>query len=257
MPRSSPNGDLQTRNETLPRGEEDHNWNDVDVSKFMLRSETYLQDRKKAISGECMLEITDFDMFLVPESGPVLRSTQHPDMNYANRRKTGDDRFLVIMNFMFPPYQSCIIGALNPDAAWLQDPESPQARVWRKFVEGTEEERKDVIKILCSLDKGPWLVRRAVPQKPILIGRKVKTFSYHEPGEYLEIVFDTLSTKTEEMIVGMVCGAMRSIKFDVCVVIEAREQEEMPETALMSFAGNCLNPSAFFFPAQQEESSQG
>merc|ERR1719362_277077 len=111
-----------------------------------------LTDRKKTPSGSAMLEVVHVDFFKVGASGPVWRATQHSDMYPALHRRKGDKRFLFVHNWVFPPLQAVIIGAVNPDAEWYQDPFSPQARVWRKLMEGDETVQKDLLKVIMSLE---------------------------------------------------------------------------------------------------------
>jgi len=238
--RSAPHS---TRAEGLPRGDGTHSWNVLDASKFDVRGVSYSQDRQKVASGPAMLELLDVDFINVGSNGPICRVTEHMDFFAARHLKSGDGRFLFVQNWVFPPFQAIVTAAVNPAAAWSRDPFSAQARVWRKFLEADNEGRRDLIKIIMTIDNGPWLVRRAVPRKPVLIGKKLKTSTHHEPGKYLEIVFDVASSRAEQFATATVIGALRKIQVAMAVTIEAREEEELPENLLFAVRAINWDPS--------------
>jgi len=187
------------------------------------------------------------DFQLVGSCGPAWRATEHHDFFPAQNWSQGDDRFLLVMNWVFPPFQAVLTGALNPDAAWLAEGTS-QKQLWDKFLAMDETERKDVFKLICWVEDGPWLAKRALPKRPVLIGRKLPMRSFHEPGRYLEIVFDVASGRTEQVAVGIVCGALRRLQLAFSCLIEAREDAELPENIMLSASMMNMDPANLFSP---------
>jgi hypothetical protein len=241
---------FRARNEAFPRGKVDHTWTDFDASNFEVRSGAYLSNRAKGTSSPAMLELLNVDFMLVGEDGPVWRVADHPDFFPHHQRQTGDKRFFFVQNWIFPPFQTIITGCVNPDAAWLaggQD-STPQARLWRKFLDADEEGRSDRFKVIVSVEQGPWLARRACPKKPVLLGKKVKTNSYHQPGDYLEIVLDVGSGRALQSGVGIICGALKRLELGLAVLVEGREEEELPENVLLSASMLHLDPSRLSCP---------
>lgn len=195
-----------------------------------------------------MTELVNVDFMLVGEDGPVWRACAHPDLFPAQHRVSDDKRFLVVLNWVFPPYQCVITGALDPAAPWMMDGDSPQARVWQKFLQADELGRRDIFKMIGSVEEGPWLVKRALPKKPVLIGKKVRMETFHEPGQHLEIVFDVSSGKAEQYATGIVCGSLKRLQLAFSALIEAREEAELPESLLISATCLNLDPSRLLSP---------
>lgn len=230
------------RHAAFPLGTGPHSWQASDPSSFDVRSPSYFADRRKEPSARCMLDLVSCDVSLVGEDGPVMRAATHPKFCVQHLRRQGDRRFFFVQNWMLPPLQAVIVGALDPDASWYKDQDSPQARVWRRFLESTPEERHVLLKIIPSIEQGPWIVKRAAVKKPVLIGRKVKMQSYHEEGDHLEVVMDIASSKVEQRAVGLVYGAARAVQITIACLIEAREENELPETLLICPSFKSVNP---------------
>eukprot|EP00971_Amphidinium_carterae_P330385 6463379-Amphidinium_carterae.1 len=51
-------------------------------------------------------------------------------------------RFFFVVNFVVRPYQAVMTAALDPDATWLKA-DTPQRRVWTRFLEMSPKERQD------------------------------------------------------------------------------------------------------------------
>jgi len=179
-----------------------------------------------------MLDLLSVDFFLIGKEGPIFEAASHPDLCPASVRRQGDNRFLFILNWVFPPHQCVMVGALDPQAPWLTA-DTPQARAWKHFLEMSPEQQRDAFKIIFSVDEGPWLVRRSVPKKPAIIGRQVKMECRHDPGRHLEVMVDVSSGSTEQVLTGMVMRAMKSLQPVLAVLIEARQEDELPEGVLL------------------------
>jgi hypothetical protein len=241
---------FRARAEAFPRGNADHTWTDFDASNFDVRSSSYLANRAKGPSSAAMLELLNCDFMLVGEDGPIWRVADHPAFYPQQQRQTGDKRFFFVQNWIFPPFQTIITGCVDPKAAWLASGQdgTPQSRLWRRFLEADEAERSDRFKVIVSVEEGPWLARRACPKKPVLLGKKVKTNSYHQPDSHLEIVLDVGSGKALQSGVGIVCGALKRIRLGLAVLVEGREEEELPEQVLISASMLHLDPSRLSCP---------
>jgi hypothetical protein len=240
-------GTFGERLAVFPQGCSDHQWNCGDASKFSVRAESYLHNRLKLPSGPPLFELVHVDFFKIPTSGPISHPATHKDFYPAHHRSSGDDRFLFIQNWILPPYQAVITSALDPQAPWrLAD--TPQSRCWERFLTASPEEQKNRFKVIPCVEKGPWLVRRAVPKKPVLVGRQLKFDVQHEQGDYLEISIDVSSGKAEQMATAMVMKALSHLQMDVAVVIEGKEEAELPETVLVCASMSNLDTSRLLCP---------
>lgn len=237
---------IKSRIEAFPRGEVDHSWRPFDASTYDLRSETYLKDRKKAPSAPPLLELLHCDFLLTPPSGAVMQVGDHKDFFAEHNRQSGDNRFLFILNFLFPPYQCVITSAVDPNAEWYKE-DSPQGRLWRKFVNSDEDAQRDILKMIASVEEGPWMVKRAAPRKPCLIGRKVKT-KIITTSQYVEVVFDLLTGRAEQLATKAVCGALTRVEISLGILLEGRDESELPETLLVCPACKHVDPRMFLMP---------
>ncbi|CAL1137940.1 unnamed protein product [Cladocopium goreaui] len=172
-----------------------------------------------------MLELIDVDVSRIGALGPIFESAKHSDFSYQALRRQGDARFLWIWNLVLPPYQAVLTAALDPAAAWLQNDMCPQ-------------ERKAKLKVIFSVEVGPWVLKKVAIKKPTLIGKKLSMASYYVPEDYIEITMDVTNGGKgggyEEMVTGMVLRHVKSLECSVCCLLEATEQDELPECALFA-----------------------
>jgi len=223
---------FERRLEYFPRGTGDHAWKSHNEAAFEVRAAKYFKDRKKQPAGPSLLELINIDFFAVGADGPITNAVAHPDLCPAALRRKGDNRFLFVLNWIFPPHQCVIVGALDPDAEWLVD-DTPHARVWRRFLDMSDDERKDVLKILFNVVEGSWIVRSAAPKKPLIVGKSLTTSSHFEPGRHLEIIIDISTSKQVQVATNMMMRNMKGFQLAMAVVIEARGEDELPEAPLL------------------------
>eukprot|EP00927_Polykrikos_kofoidii_P006597 TRINITY_DN12670_c0_g1_i1.p1 TRINITY_DN12670_c0_g1~~TRINITY_DN12670_c0_g1_i1.p1 ORF type:complete len:330 (-),score=60.20 TRINITY_DN12670_c0_g1_i1:268-1257(-) len=225
---------FEQRSQAFPRGTGAHTWMPFDESFFDLRSASYLQDRKKEAAGRPLFELVHIDFFRIGADGVIPQATAHGDLGPAGLRLRGDNRFLFVQNWIFPPFQCVIIGAVDRSVLNSSgDDETPQIRAWKRFLELPTEEMKYAFKVIMSVEEGPWIVRRAVPKKPVLVGKQIKMESFHSPGDYLELSFDVASGQAEQMAVSVVVRGMSSIQLVMLVLVEGRREDELPEAPLL------------------------
>lgn len=237
VPGDGESGYEQRRND-FRQGTGEHSWSLHDPFNYKLRSASYFTDGSKMPSGAAMLELLDIDIVRIGGLGPVFESAKHPDFSFQGLRRAGERRFLWIWNFVMPPYQTILTAALDPAAPWLEDENSPQALVWRRFLEADAEERKAKLKAIFSVEVGPWVLKKIAIKKPTLIGKKMSMASHHVPNDYIEITLDVTNGGQgggyEEMVTGMVLRHVKSLECGLCCLLEATEQDELPECALFA-----------------------
>lgn len=230
-------GYVQRRAE-FHKGTGEHSWGLTDPWNYKLRSLSYFEDGSKIPSGPAMLELIDVDVSRISALGPIFESAKHSDFSYQALRRQGDARFLWIWNLVLPPYQAVLTAALDPAAAWLQNDMCPQGLVWRRFLAADSEERKAKLKVIFSVEVGPWVLKKVAIKKPTLIGKKLSMASYYVPEDYIEITMDVTNGGKgggyEEMVTGMVLRHVKSLECSVCCLLEATEQDELPECALFA-----------------------
>ena len=118
-----------------------------------------------------------------------------------------------------------------------EDDEAFARTLRRFFIDGDDEHRSARIKVCAKFLKAPMLLRKIIPSRPVLVGKRARTLFYHGAGtpfegkyfecdlvcasnasaKYLYASFSSLSSKSEE---------------DVAIWIESRERDELPERLL-------------------------
>lgn len=231
-----------------PMSKGPHTWRPWPEDTFRLRSQSYFQNRVKGPSPPAMFESVQLEIVHVGPDGPAWRVAKHKDFFVQHRRRLGDKRFFVVCNWVYPPYQSIQISALNPDAPWQRDPSSPQAVLWKRFIELPPEEQADRFKVVMSVEDGPFLVKHLCPLKPVLMGRKVNITPHHEPGDHFEFVMDIATSKTDQTIVSVVMSQMKRLRISLALMIESREYDELPESLIHCCHGEYMDPSLMGYP---------
>jgi len=196
-----------------------------------------------------MLELLSVDFMLLGEHGPVGNAAEHSSCYPAHAREKGDKRFFFVQNWVFPPYQCIMVAALDPDAEWYRNADSPQARVWRRFLDEDNEVRRRLFKVSMQVEQGPWLVKRAVASTPVVVGTKVKMDTFYKPDDYIELVFDTSTGGSVQRVgVELACKAFKQLQLVFNCIIEGQTPEQLPENVLFTAAMLNLHPERLFAP---------
>ncbi|MFS7935240.1 putative protein ENHANCED DISEASE RESISTANCE 2 [Helianthus anomalus] len=75
------------------------------------------------------------------------------------------------------------------------------------------------------------MVKRAVGSKACLLGKAVSC-NYLRQDNFLEIDVDIGSSSVAKSIIGLVLGYVTSLVVDLAILIEGREEKELPEYIL-------------------------
>lgn len=198
------------------------------------------------------MEIVHLDRFRIPDSGPIYNTAATKDFYVHHARQNGDKRFFFVMNWIAPPLQAIVVAAVDPDADWIKDDKSPESVLWKRFLEMSNEERKQRIKITPILEEGPWLVKKALPRIPVILGTKVKMETFHEPGDHLEVAIDYSYSKADKITISLIMKAAKSVRASINTIIEATDQDELPERTLTCVRLGNLDLSRSPFPTLED-----
>ncbi|URE31223.1 hypothetical protein MUK42_32683 [Musa troglodytarum] len=100
-----------------------------------------------------------------------------------------------------------------------------------RFLDGTNMFQDSRFKLIPRIVEGYWMVKRAVGSKACLLGKAV-TCKYLRQDNFLEIDVDIGSSSVARSIISLVLGYITSIVVDLAILIEAKEEEELPEYIL-------------------------
>ncbi|CAL9087316.1 protein ENHANCED DISEASE RESISTANCE 2-like isoform X1 [Musa acuminata AAA Group] len=206
------------------KGETDTNcWSSPSGQGFMIRGKNYLKDYSKIVGGDPLLKLIGVDWFRADNS--IDKVALHPKsfiQSEAGKRLP----FILIINLEIPskPNYSMVLYYA------AEKPINKESLLGR-FLDGTNMFRDSRFKLIPRIVEGYWMVKRAVGSKACLLGKAV-TCKYLRQDNFLEIDVDIGSSSVARSIISLVLGYITSIVVDLAILIEAKEEEELPEYIL-------------------------
>ncbi|KAI3496047.1 hypothetical protein L1887_38397 [Cichorium endivia] len=198
-------------------------WTSPSGTGFMIRGKTYLKDNAKVSGGNPLLRLIAVDWFKV--GNPIGKVALHPKclVQSDSGKKLP---FVLVMNLQVPakPNYSLVL-------YFAADKPVAKDSLLERFINGTDTFRDSRFKLIPSIVDGYWMVKRAVGTKACLLGKAV-TCKYLRQDNFLEIDVDVGSSSVARSVVGIVLGYVTSIVVDLAILIEGKEQQELPEYIL-------------------------
>ncbi|KAE8891138.1 hypothetical protein PF005_g9192 [Phytophthora fragariae] len=216
-------------------------WSEPTWSGFQLRSKTYLQSKVKETSAPPLFELLWFEIFSgTPEE---LHHVCKSKKSFASRAfaKFGSDvPPLFVVTLIVPG--TPVVAGVQYFARTGDVPQSEANTLWQKFLESDDDFRKERLKLVPTVHDGPWLVRKSVGAKPLIIARALETTFYQTPA-YLEVVVDICSDTIAKHVTALCRSHSTRLTVDVGYVIEGRDEAELPEALLGCVQYNHLDLS--------------
>ena len=226
--------DSGTLSSPLPKYPDNHGktcWSQPVHNIFHVRSVTYLKDKVKEPSGPAPLKCRGVDVWMT--DNPERYIARHPSV--LGGKLGEEDTFLV--NFLLPFGNFIAYFSIPP---LNQFPPKLQT-VWTKFLEGDQEYRDARLKLLPVVAEGPWIVKAAVgPGKsPAVLGKVIPLqYFFRHPEKDKKGVYEVdviiTASSIAKGILSVVKGHTKTVSLAFAFIIEAAEQEELPETVLCS-----------------------
>ncbi|TKY54741.1 ENHANCED DISEASE RESISTANCE 2 [Spatholobus suberectus] len=211
---------------SLHKGKDDNDtncWTSPSGKGFMIRGKNYLKDNSKVVGGDPLLRLVAVDWFTVEKS--VDRIALHP--KFLVQSEAGKKLpFILVINLQVParPNYSLVL-------YYAADRPINKNSLLAKFVDGSDAFRDSRFKLIPSIVEGYWMVKRAVGTKACLLGKAV-TCKYFRQDNFLEIDVDIGSSSVARSVIGLVLGYVTSLVVDLAILIEAKEEAELPEYIL-------------------------
>nr|XP_043620666.1 protein ENHANCED DISEASE RESISTANCE 2-like isoform X2 [Erigeron canadensis] len=198
-------------------------WTSPSGAGFKIRGKTYLKDSTKVAGGNPLLKLIAVDWYKLETSRSKV--ALHPKcivQSEAGKKLP----FILVMNLQVP-------GKPNYSLVLYYAADRPVNRnsLLGKFIDGNDAFRDSRFKLIPSIVQGYWMVKRAVGTKACLLGKAV-TCHYLRQDNFLEVDVDIGSSSVARSVIGLVLGYVTSLVVDLAILIEGREEKELPEYIL-------------------------
>lgn len=205
-------------------GDKDSNcWNSPSGMGFMIRGKTYLKDNAKVMGGQPLLTLVSVDWLKVDKA--VDNIALHPKC-LVQSEPGKKLPFILVVNLQVPAKPNyCLV------MYYAADRPVSESSSLGKFVNGSDSYRDSRFKLIPSIVQGYWMVKRAVGTKACLLGKAV-TCKYLRKDNFLEIDVDIGSSAVARSVIGLVLGYVTSLIVDLAILIEGKEETELPEYIL-------------------------
>ncbi|XP_021275787.1 protein ENHANCED DISEASE RESISTANCE 2 [Herrania umbratica] len=218
--------DASQFNGSLHKGKDEADtncWTSPSGRGFMIRGKTYLKDNAKVMGADPLLKLIAVDWFKVDIATDKI--ALHPRclvQSDAGKKLP----FILVINLEVPakPNYSLVL-------YYAAERPVNKNSLLGKFVDGTDMFRDARFKLIPSIVEGYWMVKRAVGTKACLLGKAV-TCKYFRQDNFLEIDVDIGSSSVARSVIGLVLGYVTSLVVDLAILIEAKEEAELPEYIL-------------------------
>ncbi|XP_031113088.1 protein ENHANCED DISEASE RESISTANCE 2-like isoform X1 [Ipomoea triloba] len=210
-------------------------WTQTDPSTFLIRGETYLDDRKKIKAKGTLMQMVGADWLKSDKREDDLGGRQGGIVQkYAAK---GGPEFFFILNIQVPGSTTYSLALY-----YMMDTPLKDTPLLKSFVEGDDSYRNSRFKLIPYISKGSWIVKQSVGRKACLIGQALE-INYFRGKNYLELGVDIGSSTVARGVVGLVLGYLNNLVIEMAFLIQANTPEELPEYLLGTCRLNHLDAS--------------
>lgn len=103
--------------------------------------------------------------------------------------------------------------------------------LWNRFMNGTDEFRRNRLKLIPSIPEGPWIVKKSVGNKPVILGKALH-LHFFESTNYLEMCIDVASDRVAKHVTALCRSQSSYFTVNMGFVIEGQCEAELPERLL-------------------------
>ncbi|XP_076894572.1 protein ENHANCED DISEASE RESISTANCE 2-like [Bidens hawaiensis] len=203
-------------------------WASPPGSLFSLRSRNYFTKKTKLPSGPWLLQPAGVDWLRSNSKLDHVLSRADNRVVHALRKKqcngSHQKSFILAVNLQVPgrDHHSAVFYFATDDPI-------PTGSLLYRFIHGDDNFRNQRFKIVNRIVKGPWIVKATVGNYSACLLGKALTCHYHTGPNYLEIDVDISSSKIATAILHLALGCVTAVTIDMAFVVEAQEEEDLPE----------------------------
>jgi hypothetical protein len=203
----------------------------AEASTFLIRGKHYLQDRKKVVAQDPVMQFVAADWLKSNkrEDNLASRLSNPVQLFLANQmKKEGrvDDAFFFVINIQVPGSTTYSLALYYMITQPLSD-----FPLLQNFVHGDDRYRNAGFKLIPHIAKGSWIVKQSVGKTACLIGEALE-ITYHTDKHYIELDVDIGSSSVAKGVVNLVLGYLSTLVIELAFLIQANTEEELPEYLL-------------------------
>lgn len=198
---------------------------------FNLRARDYFSKKKKAPSGEWLLQPAGFDW--LRSSAKLENVLARPDNRVAHALKKAQARGEALKTFLFA-VNIQVPGRDHYSAVFYFSSDEPiqPGSLLQQFIDGDDTFRNQRLKMVTRIVKGPWIVKTTVGNYSACLLGKALPCKYHRGANYLEMDVDIGSSAIASAILHLALGYVTTVTIDMGFLVEAQAEEELPERLL-------------------------
>ncbi|KDO30020.1 hypothetical protein SPRG_05210 [Saprolegnia parasitica CBS 223.65] len=196
------------------------NWREPSPSEFRVRSKKYLTDSVKEAVDHPKCDLVWVDVFQGKKEA-FLHAAARRDGVVSHFHALYPANELFVLNIILPgkPEVTYVnYFALRTPVTETED--SAFGRLWRAFLDGSDEFRNARLKLIPRIVHGPWMVRKAVGSKPFILA-KALPIQWFRGKHYLEAVVDVSSDAVARKVTSMCRMCVSSLTVDIGLLPEA------------------------------------
>ncbi|CAA6655252.1 unnamed protein product [Spirodela intermedia] len=210
-------------------------WTSADPTTFLIRGETYLQDRIKIKANDTLMQMVAADWLKSDKREDDLGG--RPGGIVQKYAAQGGREFFFIVNIQVPGSTT-----YNLALYYMMDIPLENVPLLESFVKGDDAYRNSRFKLIPYISKGSWIVKQSVGKKACLVGQALE-INYFRGTNYLELGIDIGSSTVARGVVSLVLGYLNNLVIEMAFLVQANNQEELPEFLLGTCRLNHLDAS--------------
>jgi hypothetical protein len=183
----------------------------------------------KALSGPQICDLSVVDMFMCADD--VREAWKLPSGPVARLRSIGEKRRLLLVNFRIVPLHLVAVFALPEHQL-----SGPAHDLFADFLQGmSDEERRERLKAIPRVIKGPWVVQHAIGSDlHAFLAKQVQTDFFPFDGG-LEISVAVSTSPQAARLCRVLSYAAKGVDLECAFLLHGRDWDELPEQVLGGF----------------------
>eukprot|EP00124_Ichthyophonus_hoferi_P000679 Ihof_evm8s27 gene=Ihof_evmTU8s27 len=219
-------------------------WAEPSASRFLVRGNNYFEDRQKMFASPSVFNLVALDVLAFEDSSQCYNVCARPDNIVYQLAKDGNDQipFTFVLNFVLPTSDNlAVVAYFQPSQKDWREAKDQFSDLFNDFIDGDDDFRNSRFKLIPKIEEGPFLLRKALAGKPVIIGNKGVRLIYSGSEHYFEIDIDLNSDAHARELTNMALGITKSIVVDIAFAIEPHVDKELPERILGAIRFNHID----------------